>query len=93
MCGVRADPLFNRLPYWKFGLHVPQHDIPNLERILRAVTPEELRQLRHYHHLHHSSFCWYEGPGLPSEAPLSARAYEAMLDSIKLKIYSMTFKA
>jgi len=87
--GVR-QPLDDVVPYYKFAVTVPQRDIPDLERLLRAVTPEEIRQMRHYQHLHHSYFCWFEGEG---KAPLDARAYEGVLESMSRKLYQLTFKS
>lgn len=89
--GVR-QPLDDVLPYWKFALRIPQKEIPNLERILRAVTPEELSQLRHHQHAHHASFCWHLG-GEGEAPPPGARAYEAVLESMRRKVYQLTFQA
>lgn len=78
--GVR-QPLDDVLPYWRFSIRLPQADIPNIERILRAVEPVELALLQKGLRLYHHYFMWRS----PQPGADCGLAYEGVLESLRLK--------
>ena len=60
--------------YREFSLRLPQSEIDNLPSILRAVTPEEIRELQHGVQKYHRAFFWKQAraprPPLPNRGML-----------------------
>lgn len=85
--GVR-QPLDDVLPYWRFSLRLAQADIPHLERILRAVTPDELAVLQAGVERYHPYFVWCTSNAECAAAGGRARAYHGVLESLHRKLYN-----
>jgi hypothetical protein len=84
--GVR-QPADDTLPYWRFSLRLSQRDIPNIEAILRRVEPAEVRRLQAHVRLYHEDFIWRDDSSAESAAR-GGRAYEAVLESMRRKVYN-----
>jgi hypothetical protein len=84
--GVR-QPADDTLPYWHFSLRLSQRDIPDIEAILRRVSPQEVRQLQARVRTYHADFVWRDDSSAASAAR-GGRAYEAVLESMRRKVYN-----
>jgi len=82
------QPTDDALPYWLFSLRLSQRDIPDIEAILRRVSPQEVRNLQAHVRMYHEYFFWKDDRTAESAAR-GGRAYEAVLDSMRRKMYNV----
>ena len=81
------QPADDTLPYWLFSLRLSQRDIPDIEAILRRVSPQEVRKLQAHVRMYHEDFIWRDDTTAESAAR-GGRAYEAVLQSMRRKVYN-----
>jgi hypothetical protein len=85
--GVR-QPFDDVLPYWRFSLRLAQADVPDLERILRAVPPADVAELQAGVERYFPYFVWCGSEVECLAAGGRARAYHGVLDSLRRKLYN-----